>query len=146
MLAEITTAFASLKTMGELTALVLKTRVDSAVIEKAQESQAAMISLQSAMLSLQTQYQVLLREKDELEQRLIKMEDWNTEAQNYSLKEISSGVFVYVRKQDSSDGSPSHWLCANCYENKQKSILQRQPRESRGTPYRYIRCKSLISP
>lgn len=46
MYAEITSALAGLKTVSDLIGLTLKLKVDSAVTEKAIESQAAIISLQ----------------------------------------------------------------------------------------------------
>lgn len=52
MYSEIVTALSGLKTMSDLTKLVLRAKVDSAVTEKAIESQTAIISLQSAMLEL----------------------------------------------------------------------------------------------
>ena len=60
MYSEIVTALSGLKTMGDLTKLVLKAMVDSAVTEK------AIISLQSAMLDLQSQYQLVSMDKEEL--------------------------------------------------------------------------------
>jgi hypothetical protein len=144
VLTEIPAALSAIKTLGDLTALVLRTKVDSAVTEKAIESQSAMISLQSAMLSLQSQYQSLLRDKDDLEKRLISMENWNAEAQKYSLTQIASGVFVYTLKLDEADAAPPHWLCVNCYEKKQKSILQRVSSNYEGVLYSCPNCKYEI--
>ncbi len=61
MYAEIAAAAASIKTFRELTALILKAKVDSAVTQKAIESEAAIIALQTAIINLQFQHQSLLR-------------------------------------------------------------------------------------
>src|SRR5438445_59992 len=108
MYSEIVTALSGLKTMSDLTKLVLRAKVDSAVTEKAIESQTAIISLQSAMLELQSQYQLLSVEKEELKQQLIESEEWKMERQNYTLTEICTGVFVYA--WNGNDTTPSHWL------------------------------------
>ena len=60
MLPEIMTAVNGLKTATELAGLLLKVKVNAAVTEKAIESQAALVSAHSAMLSLQANYQELL--------------------------------------------------------------------------------------
>ena len=138
MLPEITAALASLKTIAELSVLAVKTSTDSRVTEKAIELQSALISLQGAMLSLQSQYQDLLQEKDELEKRLADKEKWDADTQNYTLTEIGRKVFAYALKPDRATSAPAHWLCANCYENKKKSVLQRLS----GSLYRCHSCKS----
>lgn len=144
MYAEIASALTSIKTFGDLTTLILKMKVDSAVTEKAIESQSAIISLQSTMLTLQSQYQALLDEKEELKKRLIEMEDWKTEAEKYELKEIAFHTFAYALKSDYANTAPAHWLCANCYGNGQKSILQSKPATSKGLPYSCLRCNGEI--
>jgi hypothetical protein len=144
MYTEIATALSTVKTMSDLTALILKTKVDSAVTQKAIESQSAIISLQSAMLSLQSQYQELLRQNEELKRQMADMENWSAEAQNYSLTEIAPGVLVYASKLDNDDGSPSHWLCTHCYGKKQRSIPQRGKKNHSGTIYSCPSCKTEI--
>jgi len=124
MYAEITAALSGIKTVGELTALILKTKVDSTVTEKAIESQGAIIALQNTMLTLQTEYQSLLQEKDRLEKLLIDMDQWETEAQKYQLTKVGNGAFVYALKADQADSAPEHWLCTTCYQQNRKSILQ----------------------
>lgn len=125
MYSEIATALASVKTFADLTSLILQAKVTVAVREKAIESQAAIISVQTVLLDLQSQYQSLLREKDELEKRLAEVEDWKVEAAKYSLKEVASGAFVYAPKPDADLLAPDHWLCTRCYHERKKSILQR---------------------
>jgi hypothetical protein len=144
MYAEIASAFATLKTMGEITALILKTKIDSTVTEKVIEMQSAITSLQSTLMSIQAENQDLLRQKNELEQRLTDAENWNAEAQRYSLTEITTGVFVYALKPEEAKSGPSHWLCVNCYQNKQKSILQSEGTGIDGTYYLCPRCKTTI--
>src|SRR5713226_9329470 len=96
MFSEIGSALASIKTFSDFTGLVLQAKVTSAIREKAIESQAAIISVQNAMLMLQTQYQALLNERTKLEDRLAKIESWDAEASKYVLHDPGSGVFVYA--------------------------------------------------
>jgi hypothetical protein len=126
MFPEIATALASLKTISDLATLTLKVKVDSAVTEKAIESQTAIITLQNTIMGLQSQYQELLGQNDELKKRLIEIENWEIESKKYALTEIAEGIFVYSLITDQKNGVPPHWLCPNCYQNKKKSILQFQ--------------------
>lgn len=144
MYTEIATALSTLKTMSDLTALILKTKVDSAVTQKAIESQTAIISLQSAMLGLQSQYQQTLEQNELLKNQLAEIENWHEEATKYSLTEIAPRVLVYALKPEYANGTPIHWLCAHCYSKNQKGFLQRTRQESEGTYYGCTNCRTEI--
>ncbi len=98
------------------------------------------------MLTLQTQYQALLQEKNELERRLTDAEDWKAEAAKYSLKEVGKKAFVYAPEPDADPLTPMHWLCARCYQEKKKSILQRAglPTLPWGDTYLCPTCQATI--
>jgi len=145
MLADITTALSSIKAVSEFASLVLKTKVDAAVREKAIELQSELISLQSTLLSLQAQYQDLLRENERLKQEQVAMKNWEAEAQKYHLAEFASGVFAYTLNQDQLGTQPSHWLCGNCYEKNQKSILQKGPKTIHGYIISCANCNDKLT-
>ncbi len=144
MYTEIATALSSIKIASDLATLVLKAKVDSAVTQKAIELQASLITLQSTVMTIQAQNQDLLSENNQLKQQLIAAKDWEAEANKYSLKEVLPGSFVYAINQDQLGTQPYHWLCTHCYENKQKSILQRMGKELRGWIYNCPTCKTQI--
>ncbi len=144
MVPEIITAIATVKSMSDITSLLIKAKVDTATTEKAIELQSSIISLQTALLAIQAQNQDLLSAKNELEQRLAEIESWNAQAENYKLHEIVSGVFVMASQTDESDTAPAHWLCPNCYEKKQKAILQYKGNPSKGKVYSCQNCKTEI--
>jgi hypothetical protein len=144
MIAEFAAGIAGLKTVADLSTLLLKMNVDSAVTQKAIEANAAVINAQNLMLELQTKYQDLLSQKDALEKRLLQIENWQSEAEKYSLTEIAPGVLAYALKQKHAEGVPSHWLCAHCYGKHQKSILQRGKQTEAGTYYGCTNCRTEI--
>lgn len=144
MYAELTTALASIKTMSDLSSLIIKSKVSDAVRQNAIELQSAIISLQSTILSIQAQNQELQAENNRLKQQLADLKGWEEGAQNYSLTEIASGVLVYALKPEKAGANPPHWLCVHCYENKQKSILQRGKKTHSGTIYSCPKCKTEI--
>ena len=139
---DISTALTSISIAKDFAALVLSRKIDSAVTDKAIELQGAIIGLQSTLLEIQIENQSLIDEKNTLKQQLLEMENWNSDAANYELKEIASGVFVYSVKLNQAAAIPNHWLCANCYYEKKKSILQRANQSMVGTEYFCPRCNS----
>ncbi len=52
------------------------------------------------------------------------MENWAAEKQRYKLQELESGAFVYRLQEEKQNSEPIHDLCAQCYQQSIKSILQ----------------------
>jgi hypothetical protein len=61
--------------------------------------------------------------KNMLEQ-LARFEKWETEEQRYQLKDFGGNTFAYELKPEAAQGEPPHIICPNCYQKRQKSILQ----------------------
>lgn len=66
----------------------------------------------------------LIKRVEELEKQLVAFERWDSEKERYELKEVYPGSFAYVVKEAMRGAEPAHCICARCYENRQKSILQ----------------------
>jgi hypothetical protein len=87
------------------------------------EFQRVIIQLQSSIAAIQVQNSSLLQEKNELEKKIVGIENWEGEKQRYSLVTIWSGSVAYALKESMSNGEAPHWLCPNCFEKKKKSVL-----------------------
>jgi hypothetical protein len=133
MVAEITTFLTSAKTAYEIAKGInsLKTEVERN--ESVSKVLEILLSVQSDALLMQREFQSLLNEKDQLTQRIVKIENWAVTKSQYKLEEISTGSFVYSPNESHPSPDPKHWLCTNCFENKQsKSILQLIKKETGG--------------
>ena len=92
--------------------------------------QSHVSSLQSDLMLIQTQHGELLQTKSNLEKELVQMKNWDITKSKYKLISVTAGNVVY-ESQDTSE--TKHWLCTNCYEKQQKSILQsKHPKGSMG--------------
>ena len=89
---------------------------------------AAVIELQEHILTAQEQQIALVQEIRELKERVAEMEKWDADKERYKLKEFASGQFAYLLKEEVGSSEPAHMLCANCYNQNQKSILQTEVR------------------
>lgn len=117
---------------------------DDAIREKVEELLNAIIPLQSQIISLQALNSAGIQEKEVLEKKLRDIEDWRKEATRYELKELASGVYVYTIKETAKSSEPVHYLCAKCYNERKKSILQRTRQSLDGTHYVCHSCSSEI--
>jgi hypothetical protein len=120
---EIVSALASLKTAFDIAKGISSLNVDFSVKEKTTELLDAIISAQSRMLALQSEYQSLLESKNELSKKIMEFEDWGRTESQYDLARIGQAI---VRMPNNNHPTPSfkHYLCANCFDNKKKSILR----------------------
>ena len=105
------------------------------------------MSAQASALAAQEDQFALLNQVRELEGQIAEMEDWEAERQRYELKAVHSGAFAYVVKPEVQGTEPPHWLCAACFHNRKKSILQkagRAPNDAHSRVWKCPNCKSEV--
>jgi len=116
------------------------TREEVKVNQVAIDLQGIVLDLQSEMMMIQSDYQNVLRSREELEKKLAEQENWNKERARYHLESVGDGSLVYALNTSEQTTQPPHWICAHCYEEKKKSMLQRNPYPQWLCP----RCKTVI--
>jgi hypothetical protein len=113
-------------------------------IDDAVRRNAAVIDLQQTILAAQQEQSVLIEKVRELEKEVTELKAWGAEKEKYELKNVGRGAFAYVRKKDAQPSEPSHWLCAQCYQNSKKSILQYHHGDHRDHVYDCSACGGKI--
>lgn len=122
-------ALSSLKMAREIAKTMLAIRDDKLMLEKVLELNAIILSAQESALSAQrAQFALIDRERD-LEKEIAAMKDWSSEKRNYQLEEVGFGAFAYVYHSQENSSEPVHKICANCYQQDIKSILQMEIRK-----------------
>lgn len=117
---------------------------DNAVREKVEELLNSIIPLQIHIITFYEKYSTCAKEKENLEQKRRENEDWKQEASRYKLIELASGVYAYAKEKLMDDSEPHHYICAKCYSDRKKTILQRDSISHDGIHYKYDRCGSEI--
>ena len=103
----------------------LKSSYDAKTITQAQSQILEhLFALQVDALALQEKHSALIHEKEELIKKIEQFEQWGNTESEYELKEIKPGIFVYSYKKSQQSVIPMHWLCAQCWNDHKKSILQ----------------------
>lgn len=119
-------------------------------IDTATARNAVAIELQEKIFAAQAAQSALTERVAELEKQVASFERWDTEKNDYDMQATASGSIVYAIKPEAQGTKPPHYICANCYENRKRSILQMMPRShihaSAGIPAKYQcpACKSEI--
>lgn len=86
------------------------------------EALDALTDAYSHALTSQQEQLDLIKRVQELEGTIAEYDNWETEKDRYELHEIMRGSFAYRLSEESTE--PEHFICPNCYEDRQKSILQ----------------------
>ncbi len=81
------------------------------------------IELTKEILTVKKADSELRAELSDLKEKVANFENWNTEKQRYSLVKLEPGILVYRQKSEMEYVDPPHELCADCYNNNQKSFL-----------------------
>ena len=119
MVAEVYAGLSAFKAMFDM-AKGLKDINDAAI------RNGAVIELQEQILSAQQHQSELIERIRALETEVANFETWKTEKERYQLKELAPhGVYAYTIKEEVRGPEPAHWICPDCYQNRQISILQR---------------------
>ena len=97
------------------------------------------------MLELQIKYFDLLRQKEGVEKKLNKFQDWDKIKSQYKLSETSKGGLVFIPNKNHPSPKPIHYLCANCFQEYKVSYLQVHEKYDSGfTEYFCPNCKLRI--
>jgi hypothetical protein len=89
---------------------------------------AQIMAAQSGALAAQSDQLSLLDEIRSLKEKVVELEAWNTEKGRYKLTDLGRGLKTYTLKEGMENGEPPHHLCANCYNEGHKSVLQTEIR------------------
>jgi hypothetical protein len=135
----ITGMLESFKAIAQIGNALLKIRDADMIKAKLIELNGEILSAQTSALAANADQFALLKQVSELEKQVAELEAWDAEARKYVLYNLRAGLpmptampgvqgeaFVYRLKTQGSSGEPIHFLCANCYQDRHKSILQNQ--------------------
>jgi hypothetical protein len=120
--------FAGFKTAADLTKTIISLHDAAIIREKVAELQGVILSAQSSAISAQTDQFSLLEQVRILEGEIADLKAWDAEKERYQLTKLAGGGLAYMLKEQAQSSGPEHYLCAACYEDRRKSILQPETR------------------
>ena len=124
MFAEVSATIASVKALGELIGKMKDSTESRHMGAAFREAQNQLISLQSAIMLARESEAAAKERVQSLEAKIAEMQKWDVDAKRYHLHTLAPGFLVYALKPGMEDGEPPHFLCANCFNKRQKSLIQ----------------------
>lgn len=81
----------------------------------------------------------------ELEQQIAEFDSWQEEKGRYTLKQLGRDAYAYVEAPPTDGGQAAEaLLCAHCYGDRKRSILQFQGTDLAGSVLLCPRCKNRV--
>jgi DNA-directed RNA polymerase subunit RPC12/RpoP len=138
-------AISGLKTATDIAKGLVGINTTVEVNAKALELQRALLSAYGDALSAKETQSALTDEIRELKRQLSNNEEFAADMKRYKLDTPWPGSVVYALKESMSNGEPAHYLCANCAQRKQKSILQCVPSIQNFTAFACPNCRASVT-
>ena len=135
-------AISGLKIAGDIAKGFLQLKTMADVQGKVIELQSAILSAQTSAIAAQSDQFAMLEQVGALKQEIARMKAWETTKQRYELHSPYAGTFVYALKEGMGASEPAHWICAKCYEDGKRSILQVQTKGSGTDHHRCFVCNA----
>lgn len=129
---DINAALQSIKAAKEMFNAVIGVRDGKIAKEEIWKVKEAFGNALEITTSLQEERTAILKRLHQLEDEIANMKKWDGEKEKYELKNVSLiprvEIFAYARKESPDSSGPLHNLCAQCYHEGKKSILQGETR------------------
>jgi hypothetical protein len=134
----------SLKSAADL-AKGFSTLRDGALVQgKVIELQGVILSAQQSAMSAQSDQYMMTERVRQLEKEKAELEAWDAEKARYKLTELPPGVFVYTLKEEAANSEPIHHICARCFGERKRAILQTVSQYGGMTVFQCLECKSKL--
>jgi len=144
VIAEIAEGLTGIKTALDILKGLKKSGASGAILAEIADLQTALIEVQQGIMAANQTHTADIEAIRDLEAEVACLKAWDGEKARYELKSISGVAFVYSLKASESNGEPPHWLCANCYGNRKKSLLQVQGMAERDKVWKCPECDSKV--
>jgi hypothetical protein len=144
MIPELISAVANAKALGDILKATLDLHTFNQVVAPLSKVNADLMNAQTAALKAQEEQARLIEEVRELKSQLAAAAWWESVSQNYKLRALSPEVYVYEYVATAWDSDPSHFACPNCFQQRERSILQLRDSTDSAKWYQCLRCKTTL--
>jgi len=146
--ATITAGFQSLKAAFDIGKALLNLGISADIQDRIREMNDRILTAQESAIASRDYQSALLKQVGDLEKQIAELEAWNADADTYQLKDVAGhgrrAVYAYAPKEGTHTAEPFHLICAKCFQEEHKSILQGTDTPDQDQYLECPRCKTVI--
>ena len=144
MIAELISAVQSVQALSSLLSSANKLSNYNEIVFAVSEVNLKL--MQANELALASQEKILSQKKqiENLQEEIKSIKDRESEIRGYEPVQVSNGVFVVVPKERSGKLQSTLKFCINCFNQKNKSVLQHSNEDMRRCGLTCHRCNSKV--
>lgn len=122
-------AVTGLKTAGQIAKAIHQLVTSAEVKAKVIELQDSIFSAQQNALTAQSEQFTMIQRIRDLEEEIARIKAWEEQKKRYKLVNPWGGpALVYAFKESCKGAENPHWICAKCYDDGRRTVLQ--PRQA----------------
>jgi hypothetical protein len=114
----------AVKALTDIAKTMIGLRDSTKILETSVELNSKIADVQIALNTALAEQTTLIQTIHEHEEEIARLKAWDSEKDRYELKDLGSGSLVYMIKPDAQVSEPPHCLCARCYQDGKKRIMQ----------------------
>lgn len=140
----VSSAWESVKVATGIGKALMDLKVEGEIRAKVIAMNNALLDAQQRMFDAHLSHAEMLERMRKLESDLAKYQDWEQERKRYQLHQTEAGGLVYRIKPEAQGSEPVHDICAKCYEDGIKSLMQSAPDANWHLMVACHRCNSQV--
>jgi hypothetical protein len=134
----------SLKTGGDILKTIAGLRDTKAIRAEVDNLREVQFRVSSGVATIHQEYLAMAESNRVMREELEQRGRWAVEKQRYELYRFAAGIYVWAIKPAAQGADPFHALCAQCFEQDRKSILQVRDRPFGMASAICLACKSEL--
>jgi len=111
------------KALFDIGKTMLGLRDSAQLLEATVEFNQQLLTVQRALLDAQAEQTALVQNISALEKEIADLKALDHEKEKYELKKVRRGI-AYTLKPEAQGTEPPHFICAQCYDDGKRSIMQ----------------------
>ena len=138
-------ALASLKAASDIVGILYKAKLAADVQEQVSHLKQLIFNAREQAFDAQEELSLVKAEVAKLNRQIDAFSQWGEDRQRYQMfQPLDVHSVVYALRESLAGGEPAHYLCANCYQQHRKSILNNGQTKSQWTTFDCPNCKASI--
>ena len=138
------TVSAGIKKAYETAKALLDLKIETETMARINDLTIQLGDLSGKFIEAQQAHMACQERTMQLEKEVARMNAFEADKNRYAMQKVGENSYAYALKPEAAGEEPPHYICASCYADSYKSILQLSGRNYGTDALTCHRCKSSV--